>query len=72
MARTGGKRALVTICIGGGQGIAAIFEPRRAGRCRGANFVCVEARLLVSGIMELMNPYYRHFAFALYVFLRLH
>ena len=24
--RTGGKRALVTMCIGGGQGIAAIFE----------------------------------------------
>jgi acetyl-CoA C-acetyltransferase len=26
MKRTGGKRALVTMCIGGGQGIAAIFE----------------------------------------------
>ena len=26
LARTGGKRALVTMCIGGGQGIAAIFE----------------------------------------------
>jgi acetyl-CoA C-acetyltransferase len=24
--RTGGKYALVTMCIGGGQGIAAIFE----------------------------------------------
>jgi len=24
--RTGGKRALVTMCIGGGQGIAALFE----------------------------------------------
>jgi acetyl-CoA C-acetyltransferase len=24
--RIGGKRALVTMCIGGGQGIAAIFE----------------------------------------------
>jgi acetyl-CoA C-acetyltransferase len=24
--RTGAKRALVTMCIGGGQGIAAIFE----------------------------------------------
>ena len=24
--RTGGKHALVTMCIGGGQGIAAIFE----------------------------------------------
>lgn len=26
LARTGGKRALVTMCIGGGQGIAALFE----------------------------------------------
>ncbi len=26
LTRTGGKRALVTMCIGGGQGIAAIFE----------------------------------------------
>src|SRR5271166_1786650 len=26
MHRTGGKRALVTMCIGGGQGIAAVFE----------------------------------------------
>jgi len=26
LKRTGGKRALVTMCIGGGQGIAAIFE----------------------------------------------
>jgi acetyl-CoA C-acetyltransferase len=26
LERTGGKRALVTMCIGGGQGIAAIFE----------------------------------------------
>jgi acetyl-CoA C-acetyltransferase len=26
LARTGGRRALVTMCIGGGQGIAAIFE----------------------------------------------
>jgi len=26
LARTGGKRALVAMCIGGGQGIAAIFE----------------------------------------------
>jgi acetyl-CoA C-acetyltransferase len=26
LARTGGERALVTMCIGGGQGIAAIFE----------------------------------------------
>ena len=26
LARVGGKRALVTMCIGGGQGIAAIFE----------------------------------------------
>jgi acetyl-CoA C-acetyltransferase len=26
LARTGGHRALVTMCIGGGQGIAAIFE----------------------------------------------
>ena len=26
LARTGGKRALVTMCIGGGQGIAAVFE----------------------------------------------
>ena len=26
LARTAGKRALVTMCIGGGQGIAAIFE----------------------------------------------
>jgi acetyl-CoA C-acetyltransferase len=26
LARTGGQRALVTMCIGGGQGIAAIFE----------------------------------------------
>ena len=24
--RTGGKYALVTMCIGGGQGIAAVFE----------------------------------------------
>ena len=26
LQRTGGKYALVTMCIGGGQGIAAIFE----------------------------------------------
>jgi acetyl-CoA C-acetyltransferase len=26
LKRTGGKRALITMCIGGGQGIAAIFE----------------------------------------------
>ena len=26
LRRTGGRRALVTMCIGGGQGIAAIFE----------------------------------------------
>jgi acetyl-CoA C-acetyltransferase len=26
LKRSGGKRALVTMCIGGGQGIAAIFE----------------------------------------------
>jgi acetyl-CoA C-acetyltransferase len=26
LARTGGRRALVTMCIGGGPGIAAIFE----------------------------------------------
>ena len=26
LQRTGGKRALVTMCIGAGQGIAAIFE----------------------------------------------
>ena len=26
LARTGGRRALVTMCIGGGQGIAAIYE----------------------------------------------
>ena len=26
LQRTGGKRALVTMCIGGGQGIAAVFE----------------------------------------------
>jgi acetyl-CoA C-acetyltransferase len=26
LKRTGGKRALVTMCVGGGQGIAAIFE----------------------------------------------
>ena len=26
LKRTGGRRALVTMCIGGGQGIAAIFE----------------------------------------------
>ncbi|HSS91001.1 MAG TPA: hypothetical protein VLL69_16915 [Streptosporangiaceae bacterium] len=26
MRRTGGHYALVTMCIGGGQGIAAIFE----------------------------------------------
>jgi acetyl-CoA C-acetyltransferase len=26
LKRTGGKRALVTMCIGGGQGIAAIFD----------------------------------------------
>jgi acetyl-CoA C-acetyltransferase len=26
LARSGGRRALVTMCIGGGQGIAAIFE----------------------------------------------
>jgi acetyl-CoA C-acetyltransferase len=26
LQRTGGKRALVTMCIGGGQGIAALFE----------------------------------------------
>ena len=24
--RTGGRYALVTLCIGGGQGIAAVFE----------------------------------------------
>jgi hypothetical protein len=27
---------------------------------------------MVPGIMEFMNPYYRHFAFALPCFLRLH
>jgi acetyl-CoA C-acetyltransferase len=26
MRRTGGKHALVTMCIGGGQGIAAVLE----------------------------------------------
>jgi acetyl-CoA C-acetyltransferase len=26
LQRTGGRHALVTMCIGGGQGIAAIFE----------------------------------------------
>ena len=26
LQRTGGRRALVTMCIGGGQGIAAVFE----------------------------------------------
>jgi acetyl-CoA C-acetyltransferase len=26
LRRTGGRYALVTLCIGGGQGIAAIFE----------------------------------------------
>jgi acetyl-CoA C-acetyltransferase len=26
LARTAGRRALVTMCIGGGQGIAALFE----------------------------------------------
>jgi acetyl-CoA C-acetyltransferase len=26
LARTGGRHALVTMCIGGGQGIAAVFE----------------------------------------------
>jgi acetyl-CoA C-acetyltransferase len=26
MERTGARRSLVTMCIGGGQGIAAIFE----------------------------------------------
>jgi acetyl-CoA C-acetyltransferase len=26
LARTGGRYALVTMCIGGGQGIAAIYE----------------------------------------------
>jgi acetyl-CoA C-acetyltransferase len=26
LRRTGGRYALVTMCIGGGQGIAAIFE----------------------------------------------
>ena len=26
LARTGGRYGLVTMCIGGGQGIAAIFE----------------------------------------------
>jgi acetyl-CoA C-acetyltransferase len=26
LKRTGGRRALVTMCIGGGQGIAAVFE----------------------------------------------
>jgi acetyl-CoA C-acetyltransferase len=26
LERTGARRALVTMCIGGGQGIAAIFE----------------------------------------------
>ena len=26
LQRTGGRYALVTMCIGGGQGIAAIFE----------------------------------------------
>src|SRR4029453_6212211 len=30
LKRTGGRRALVTMCIGGGQGIAAVFE-RAAG-----------------------------------------
>ncbi|MDE8350324.1 MAG: hypothetical protein POG74_12755, partial [Acidocella sp.] len=30
--RTGGRYALVTMCIGGGQGIAAILE-RVLGRC---------------------------------------
>jgi acetyl-CoA C-acetyltransferase len=29
--RTGGRYALVTMCIGGGQGIAAVFE--RAPMC---------------------------------------
>jgi acetyl-CoA C-acetyltransferase len=33
LARTGGRRALVTMCIGGGQGIAAIFE-RPSGKQR--------------------------------------
>jgi acetyl-CoA C-acetyltransferase len=28
LRRIGGKYALVTLCIGGGQGIAAIFEAR--------------------------------------------
>jgi acetyl-CoA C-acetyltransferase len=28
LARIGGKRALVTMCVGGGQGIAAIFRSR--------------------------------------------
>jgi acetyl-CoA C-acetyltransferase len=31
LARTGGRRALVTMCIGGGQGIAAIFERTNNG-----------------------------------------
>jgi acetyl-CoA C-acetyltransferase len=26
LQRTGGRHALVTMCIGGGQGIAAVFE----------------------------------------------
>jgi acetyl-CoA C-acetyltransferase len=26
LRRTGGRHALVTMCIGGGQGIAAVFE----------------------------------------------
>ena len=26
LKRTGGRRAIVTMCIGGGQGIAALFE----------------------------------------------
>ena len=26
LARTGGRRALVTMCIGGGQGLAAVLE----------------------------------------------
>jgi acetyl-CoA C-acetyltransferase len=32
--RTGGRYALVTMCIGGGQGIAAIFERPTGTRCR--------------------------------------
>jgi acetyl-CoA C-acetyltransferase len=31
LARTGGRHALVTMCIGGGQGIAALFERCASG-----------------------------------------